>query len=195
MDAYAYLLRIDNSQGNSCDTYGTFFDGSHPVLKDLKVHYRAEYATQDDNSESPTGSSFDLDYYHLKFGVKYSRFSGGAGYEVLEGNSTRGFSTPLATLHKWNGWADVFLGTPNDGLEDFYLSAGIRLPYDMSLKAVFHSFEAEDTSSDYGEEYDMVASWQIDKHFRLLAKFSEYHGNSPAYADRTKFWMQVDFVY
>ena len=28
--------------------------------------------------------------------------------------------TPLATLHKFNGWADLFLTTPNAGLEDAY---------------------------------------------------------------------------
>ena len=32
--------------------------------------------------------------------------------------ATGAFNTPLATLHKFNGWADKFLTTPADGLTD-----------------------------------------------------------------------------
>ena len=47
-----------------------------------------------------------------------------AGYEVLEGAPTGGlaFVTPLATLHKFQGWADKFLATPASGIEDAYIA-------------------------------------------------------------------------
>ena len=34
--------------------------------------------------------------------------------------------TPLATLHKFDGWADLFLTTPNKGLQDLYAGAAYR---------------------------------------------------------------------
>jgi hypothetical protein len=36
----------------------------------------------------------------------------------------KGFTTPLATLHKFQGWADKFLTTPVNGLADLYVNAG-----------------------------------------------------------------------
>ena len=36
-------------------------------------------------------------------------YSLGAGVEILEGDGSKGFTTPLATLHKFQGWADKFL--------------------------------------------------------------------------------------
>ena len=51
-----------------------------------------------------------------------------AAYESLEGNGARGFSTPLATLHAFQGWADVFLNTPADGVDDASLTLVVRPP-------------------------------------------------------------------
>ncbi len=47
---------------------------------------------------------------------------------MLEGNGAIGFATPLATLHIFNGWADLFLTTPANGLKDLYFQAGYSLP-------------------------------------------------------------------
>ncbi|MFT5806450.1 MAG: hypothetical protein ACI9LG_000713 [Moritella dasanensis] len=38
-----------------------------------------------------------------------------------------GFATPLATLHKFNGWSDQFLNTPTQGLADLYLSVSSKV--------------------------------------------------------------------
>src|SRR3546814_3361296 len=40
------------------------------------------------------------------------------------GNGVVAFQTPLATLHAFNGWADRFLSTPGNGLEDIYVGVG-----------------------------------------------------------------------
>src|SRR3546814_11261136 len=52
------------------------------------------------------------------------------GYEVLggdDGTGNRAFQTPLATKHAFQGWADVFLTTPADGIEDAYVGATVPL--------------------------------------------------------------------
>lgn len=196
--AYAYLLKIESSQANSSDTYGGYLSGNYPTGT-IKWNYRAEYATQDDNSESPSSgplSSFDLDYYHLKIGAKCNRakLDFGLGYEVFEGNGDRGFRTPLATAHAFQGWTDKFLTTPPDGIEDFYAWAGIKLPRNVMLKAVYHEFEAENNGMDYGDEIDLLAVWKIDNHFKLLAKIADYGADDFA-TDTSKYIFEVNFSY
>ena len=45
------------------------------------------------------------------------------GYKLLGSNDGQcGFVTPLATLHKFNGWTDYFLVTPAQSLEEVYLT-------------------------------------------------------------------------
>ncbi|MEI8045213.1 MAG: hypothetical protein WCL11_27625, partial [Verrucomicrobiota bacterium] len=85
--------------------------------------------------------------------------SGLVGYEVLEGNGTIGFATPLATLHAFNGWADMFLSTPANGLKDFYLKAGYSLPADfvaaksLNLSAIWHDHRTEALAQGIGSEW------------------------------------------
>jgi len=52
----------------------------------------------------------------------------GFGYEVLE----QGFRTPVATVHKFQGFADVFalqsITGGGNGVEDLYFYAGYKIP-------------------------------------------------------------------
>ncbi len=52
------------------------------------------------------------------------------GYEVLGSDAdTASIPNAAALLHKFNGWADKFLGIPADGLEDFYGSLSYKLDH------------------------------------------------------------------
>ena len=51
-------------------------------------------------------------------GIAYDRIKLKLGFEVLEGDGTTAFQTPLATLHAFQGWADQFLVTPGAGVDD-----------------------------------------------------------------------------
>ena len=66
-----------------------------------------------------------------------------AGMSVLgSDDGAVGFRTPLATLHKFNGWADLFLTTPGAGLQDTYLRLGyVRDAWTLSVR--FHDFRAD----------------------------------------------------
>ena len=192
---YAYLIKVENAPANSGDTFGAYFDGAYKLPTELTLSYRAEYALQKDNSGSPDGSSFDLDYYHLILGMTWKRINVGAGYESLDGDGLRGLGTPLATLHKFNGWADVFLNTPNTGLEDYYASTEVSFKNNIVLGVVFHSFEARKGGADYGEEYDLIGAWTINKHFKLTAKYADFNGDSTSFGDVQKFWMQLEMTY
>ena len=101
-----------------------------------------------------------------------------------------GFSTPLATLHKFQGWADKFLGTPGDGIEDIFIGASGHVG-PVKLQAVYHDFSAEDSRADFGTEWNLAATWPINKQFSTQLKFADFSSDSARYPDTTKAWVTV----
>ena len=198
---YTYLIRIktQSARDNSNDTYGVYIKGKYPLINSFKLTYHAEYARQKDNNKNSSGTDFDLDYYHFKSGILYNFYNKsslniGVGYEVLEGDGTRGFTTPLATLHAFQGWADKFLTTPANGMEDAYIWTSVNLHRKITLKAVYHKFKEENGGDDYGDEIDCLGVWKIDKHFKLLGKYAHYREDGYG-ADTDKFIIELNFIY
>jgi hypothetical protein len=191
LTGYAYLLDFKNSPANSSDTYGASFAGAEPLTKAFKLTYRAEAATQRGAHNNPL--SYTATYALAELGGAIAPFDFGAGYEVLGSDHGRkGFATPLATLHAFNGWADLFLTTPAAGLRDSYVSFGAALPGGFPAKIIYHSFRSDFGSHNYGNEWDAVVSHKIGKNWTLLAKYARYDGKPP-YFDTDKVWGQVEF--
>jgi len=195
---YGYLLDLENDLGfgNSCATYGLSFVGSAPVSEKVKLDYRAEYALQSDYADAPV--AYDADYYTLELAANVKPLVFGAGYEVLGSDNGVGFKTPLATLHAFNGWADIFLNTPALGLQDLYGFAQVTLPAEIPLRAVYHKFDSDAGSADYGQEVDLIASKKFGKNWTALVKYAYYMGEDPVSGlpvdtDVQKFWAQVEF--
>ena len=122
----------------------------------------------------------------------------GAGCELLGSDNNFSFKTPLATLHAFNGWADVFLATPALGLRDIYGFAEVTLPAEIPLRAVYHKYDSDAGSDNYGSEIDLVASRKFGKHWNAMLKYAYYMGEDavsglPAGTDVQKFWAQVEF--
>lgn len=186
---YGYLLEVDNDTDNSLDTYGISLKGSQKV-SDSRVLYAFEYATQ--SSETAT-TDFDADYIFLEAGFSISGITAKIGYEVLGSDDGGfGFSTPLATLHKFNGWADQFLGTPAQGLVDtsVTLSGGLG---GGKWTAIYHRFEADkstDTIDDLGSEIDLLFTKKIGKHYSAGIKYAAFSGKSGR-VDADKLWLWV----
>jgi hypothetical protein len=194
LTAFSYILDFDNGKGLSSDTFGVRLAGKNDVDEGLSLGHTLSWATQSDNSENPT--DYTADYYLVEANLaKKGLGQAGAGYEVLASDSNKAaFSTPLATLHKFNGFADVFLTTPAGGLDDFYVFAGTTLPCDIKGKVIFHWFKAEDSGGDYGEELDIVASKKLSKRAGILAKIAYFDGNA-AFSDRTKAIVQWEYKF
>lgn len=203
LTAYAYLLDFDASvspavktavRNNSNATYGLSLVGARPVTKDLKATYRLEYATQSDYGDSTL--NYDADYYVAELGGAYKAYTLVAGYEVLgSDNGLVGFKTPLATMHAFNGWADVFLATPNAGLTDTYLKFGAKVPGPVQLLAAYHVFGTTEGPSTLGEEFNALATYKLNKQLSFTAKAAKFWGDQAGFADRTKFWLQADYAY
>lgn len=192
LTGYGYLLDFDNAPASSSTTVGGSLTGSFQAYADLKLDYRAELAWQADYRDNP--NNYDALYYNLELTSTYRRWLAGAGYEVLGSDKGASFQTPLATLHKFNGWADSFLTTPADGLQDLWGQVGYTLPWELPLRVVYHKFWAEDAGRDYGQEIDAVVSRKFGTHFSALAKYAYYDSAS----DRPnihRFWLQAEFNY
>lgn len=194
--AYAYLLELEEAPVLSTATYGASVSGSIPITESVPLNLLAEYASQSDRANNPADIS--LSYYRLSARTKVDGFTGGVTYEVLEGDGIRGFSTPLATVHAFQGWADGFLVTPANGIEDIYAEIGYVFadvgPFPKVVtKAVYHDFSSERTGASLGDELDLLLKVVINPQFSATAKFATLDGSSAGPADRDKFWFQIDF--
>ena len=201
LTAFAYRIAIDPIAGvpgavrDASRTFGIRFAGAHP-LGAAKLSYIASYATQQETASNSL--SFDLDYYIGEINAARGPYSLGAGVEILEGDGSRGFTTPLATLHTFQGWADKFLVTPADGIDDRYLTAGISRQHwaamdTVAIVASYHRYAAERGSIRYGSEADLQAQAKW-RRLRGALKYANYRADN-LLTDTTKWWLQVEYVW
>ena len=216
---YGYFLGIEEgsfagASNLATNTYGVNLKGWEPLSDDWSAYYDLEYAYQTENTESSL--DIDLSYYRIQPGVKFNNFRINVGYEVLEGDGTVGFSTPLALLHAFNGYADVFLVTPPDGLEDAYINATYWVGespfkiagYDVlgktKLHVAYHDFSAENSSIDYGTEFDVSIKKKLTDNLTLALEYANYDADfngavtpaSPSFQrDREQFYTALIYKF
>jgi hypothetical protein len=202
LTAFGYLIDFDQKPvpvRDSTQTLGLRFAGERPLAK-VKVGYIVSWATQQDRAANPL--NFGNDYYLAEVTGTFRQYSLGAGYEVLEGNGVKGFTTPLATLHRFQGWADKFLTTPVNGISDSYLNAGYQKkgvgPLEtLALTASWHKFDSQRLSINYGSELDLQLQAKYHR-FAGLIKYADYNAMSATpltVRDTAKFWAQLEFAW
>ena len=151
----------------------------------------AEYAKQDAYADG--AAAIDSHYLLLEGGLVWKANTFKAGWEQLGGNGRYGFATPFATLHAFNGWADKFLNTPVDGLDDAYL--GWNRKFGKATAAVaWHDYRADAGSRHYGSEWNASLAYAFDKHWAGLLKLADYQADTFA-RDTRKLWVSVEYVY
>jgi hypothetical protein len=182
--AYGLFLDYDGTvaavTNNSSRTLGARASGAYKLNDTLSALYGAEYARQGDYGSNT--NSYDAGYYQAEVGATWEDFTLKYGYSVLQGDSaTDKFTTPLATGHAFNGWADVFLNTPNGGLKAHSLSL-IYLPSvvkGLTLTGIGYVFKGESNSDHYGNELDLMADYKISQFPGLMVgvKFARFVGD------------------
>jgi hypothetical protein len=193
LEGYGYLVEFDNVAALSAKTFGLRLSGAQAVNEDTKVIYTAEYATQDDYGNSTITDS--QDYMLGELGLKYKGWMAKLSYELQEGDGTNSFKTPLGTNHAFQGWADNFLTTPSQGLEDIYFTVAGNV-LGAKVVAVYHDFETDQGSIDAGEELDLLVAKKFAKHYTVGVKYADYNaGDLAGKVDTEKFWLwgQVNF--
>jgi hypothetical protein len=195
---FAYLLDYEEDFffANSSQTYGLALSTNVPVSDKVKISLRASYARQSDYAQNPF--SYGADYWSLEAGTTLGGFALTAGWEKLGSDEGRALQTPMATLHKFNGWGDVFLTTPPNGLQDAYLSVsrkfdGVKALPGLNAVVAFHQFDSDIDNIEYGTEWDASLGFKIGR-LGILAKFADYRARDFG-ADTRKFWLQAEWVF
>ena len=181
---YHYAIDLENAAALSNQTTGIRFSQTIQG-EELNFPLNFEYARQGDYGDNPL--SYDTDYLLLEGGVDTGDFRLLLGYEVFGGDESEPgmtFRTPLATLHKFQGWTDRFLTIPDAGVEDSYITLTTR-----RLTLSWHDFSSESGSAHYGSEWDVSWQYAIGDNYTLLLKYATYDPDTHA-TDIDKAWIQ-----
>jgi hypothetical protein len=197
--AFVYALDFPDpasAAANSNITYGLRATGRFG-RDALKLAYAASYALQSDYGANPF--SYEAEYLAAELSATWGPATARIAFESLEGDGpNQRFQTPLATLHAFQGWADVFLITPNDGIDDLNGSLILRPAwrsdhlFNIEFLVRAHEFEAERTGADLGSEIDLSASAHFTEKLSGLIKYADYDGTG-APVDTTRVWVGFEY--
>ena len=149
---------LNRNRAFASQTTGIRYDGRYH-RSDLKLDLEASYARQEDYADNPL--TYSADYYLVDVKAFFGNLETSLRLERLGAGGAQSFQTPLASLHKFQGEADVFLSTPIDGIADTSLAlkynGGAVGPFkDVTPTLRVHKFEADRGGATYGQEIDLV---------------------------------------
>ncbi|GAA5116690.1 alginate export family protein [Luteolibacter yonseiensis] len=173
LGGYAYIMNFEELGAWDNNTFGASAKGT---LGGVVLY--GELAFQD---KAGVLGEQDALYGHATATKTFGKQSLTVGLEHLDA----GFKTPLATVHAFNGFADVTDGArlsgAHNGLTDLYVSHTIPLFYGIKWTNVLHAMGDNEISSGYGWEYDSVLTKKFDDNFTAIAKFAQFESEGDAY--------------
>ncbi|MEY4722326.1 MAG: hypothetical protein RIQ46_2051 [Pseudomonadota bacterium] len=202
--AFGYLLDFDGKeQGGALartnadtQTWGLRAAGAFNLAKTTKLTLTGSYARQMDWKANP--ADYSAEYVLAEAALAHGALGVTGGYEKLGADKGRAVQTPMATLHKFQGWADQFLATPAGGIEDWYLGAsykftGVKALPGLNAAVTYHRFESDLGSVHYGDEWNASLGFKLGRSAVLL-KYADY--DSAAFSvDTRKLWLQFELAY
>lgn len=209
LQGFVYALDFQNSAPNSSVTKGGKASGKTWVGL-FQVAYNATYATQSDYNGNT--AAYDLDYVGADVAGTFDIYTAKLSWESLEGNGTRGFTTPLATVHAFQGWSDAFVqplgGNKGfvDGIEDLNLSLNIKprfrrtYLFNTDIIVRYHDFDAQRTGADLGREWNVQVQGAITPKLSVALKYADFKrealvpmGGAAPPPSRTKVWFTLEY--
>jgi hypothetical protein len=188
LSGYGVLLDYNTNvaavKALSSQTYGVRLEGPWKINDDWSVVYAAEIARQLDYGSN--ASQYEAAYSNFELGVGFKTTILKGGYQVLQGHGANDkFTTPLATGHAFNGWAEIFLNTPNNGLTALSISAESGVPWinGLSLAVIYYDFSSETGDQHFGHEVDARVEYRVipfDKNLLLGVKVGDFIGDEIA---------------
>lgn len=192
---YSYTIDYDTRLAFSSQTFGGEAKGSIPAGP-FNLNLRAGYATQSDTGDNPI--NYSADYFVGEAGIAANGWTIRLQYEELgSDNGVQAFQTPLATAHKFNGFADLFLVTPATGLRDTNIRVAKKftIPGLTTFNAMvtFHQFDSDFGGIDYGTEVDALLGFKVGP-VSILAKYGNYDADNFR-VDIERFTLQAGFSF
>ena len=189
-EAVAYTYLIENRTVSAASSRTSGLRWATDATR--RIGFIVEAARQSDHRMD--GAGFSHGYRLLEVSLAQKAATWRAGVERLQGDGRHAFQTPLASLHAFNGWADVFIATPVAGLEDRYLAAnGPWSALHATWSVGLHDFDATHGATHYGREWDAALARPLPKGWNLLAKLAHYEVDAFA-RDTTKLWLQFEWT-
>ncbi len=173
LGAYAYLMDFDDAPpGWDNQTFGVSAKGK--VCDSLLLY--GEFAWQD--QAGPLDAD-DAIYGHTYATLTFLKDQTVTlGFEYLDA----GFQTPLATVHAFNGLADVFAGPriagTLPGLADLYVSHTVPIFWGVKWTNTLHAYGDNAISTDLGWEYNSVLSKKFNDNFSGIVEISHFETES-----------------
>jgi hypothetical protein len=191
LSGYAHFIENETLPLSSHRNLGLRYTAKQDAPDGISWLAAIEYAKQDAYADG--ADKIDADYFLLEGGLIWKASTFKAGWEQLGGDGSYGFATPFATLHAFNGWADKFLTTPVNGLNDAYL--GWNRKYGkLSAAVVWHDFSSDAASIHYGQEWDASLGYAFDKHWNGMLKLADFNADDTG-TDTAKLWLSMEYVY
>ncbi len=192
--AFAYVLDYDSRAAFASQTYGLTASYARTLRPGFSVGLSGSYASQSDTGINPT--NYRADYLFGEASGTLAGFTLAASYEELGSDGGRAaFQTPLATLHAFQGWADLFLTTPVNGVRDYQVSLkkAFTVPAlgPVTAQVAWHRFDSDFGGLDYGSEWDASLAFRLGP-VNLLAKFADYNADRFG-VDTQKVWLQAEW--
>ncbi len=170
LGSYAYLMDFHAPVGWDNNTFGISAKGT---IAGLLLY--GELAWQD---EAGPANNSDALYAHLTATKTFGDHTLALGLEHLDA----GFQTPLATVHLFNGFADVFIGPringTHGGLTDIHLSHTVPIFQGIRWTNALHAYGDNAISTNLGWEYNSVLMKKFNDHITAIAKFSHFETES-----------------
>lgn len=210
LQGFVYALDFGNSAINSSITKGVKASGK-TWLGLYQLAYNATFARQSDYRHN--NAAYDLDYVGADLAATFDIYTAKISYESFGGDGTRGFTTPLATVHAFNGWSDAFTSPGGnksfvDGFEDLDLSLNIkprfRATYFFNSDIVlrYHDFDDEKTGADLGREWDLQFTAAVTTKLSVQLKYADFQrvktvpvGTATPPPSRTKTWLTLEYKF
>ncbi len=170
LGAYGYFMDFDAPDGWDNDTFGVSAKGT---LGGILLY--GEFAWQ---NEAGAANDDDALYAHITATKTFGKQSVTLGMEHLGA----GFQTPLATVHAFNGFADVLIGQRINGtlpgLTDVYVSHTTPIFWGVKWTNTLHAYGDNEVSTALGWEYNSVLAKKFNDNFSAIIEIAHFESES-----------------
>ena len=184
LQGYVYDFDFDSLVARSSSTRGFDYKGAAQGFK-----WQLALANQQDAHQAP--ANYNVGYHRIELSYPISQVTVKGIVERLGSDGKVAFQTPFATLHAFNGFADMFLTTPTNGLREQALQLAFPV---LKAKATlsWHHFNSDYADIHYGNEVDASLAYELNSQWQILGKVAFYQADKYQ-ADTTKYWLMLSF--
>lgn len=213
--AYGYFIdqpdtgQVTGVSNNSHQDIGLRFDGSVDINTDWRWLHTFEFAKQ--TAYQGGSETIDVSYKKTGLGLGLKKWFARFDQEVLSSNGgLYAFQTPMATLHPFQGWTDLFTTTPKQGMIDRFITVG-GVWNQWTLQSEWHQMLSDHrfqtptgTGNDYGREWDVSVAYQYTPKLQTKFEYARFNEGdilgasataSSRKMDTTKGWLTLLFQF